>query len=161
MEDHPFRYKQLYRKGPTMTERDARPATPDAVDRMVAATNAHDVDALVDCFALDYRLVAPAHPARGFSGREQVRRNWTEIFAAVPDVRCEVLSRVDSANTVWAEMLMSGRRRDGTLHEMAGVFIATVHGDLVESGRFYLELVDHSPLDADAAVRASVDGHRT
>ena len=143
-----------------MTEPDARTTRPDAIDRMVAATNAHDLDALVDCFTADYRLVAPTHPARGFTGRDQVRRNWTEIFAAVPDVRCEILSRVESADTLWVEMSMSGQRRDGAPHEMAGVFIAGVRGDLIESGRFYLELVDHAPLDADAAVQATVGGAR-
>src|SRR3954447_19728402 len=30
--------------------------------RLVAATNAHDLDALVDCFTPDYRNEAPAHP---------------------------------------------------------------------------------------------------
>ena len=43
------------------------------VDRLARTTNAHDLDGLVDCFAADYRNETPAHPARGFTGREQVR----------------------------------------------------------------------------------------
>ena len=139
-----------------MTEHEVRPPGPDAVDRMIAATNAHDLDAVVECFAPAYRLVAPAHPARGFTGRDQVRRNWTEIFTAVPDLRCHVLDRAESGSTVWLELLMSGRRRDGLPHEMTGVLIVTLEGELVGSARFYLEMVDHAPVNADAALRATV-----
>ena len=55
------------------------------VERLVAATNAHDLDTIVDCFADDYRNETPAHPERGFTGREQVRRNWTQILGAIPE----------------------------------------------------------------------------
>ena len=54
--------------------------------RLERATNAHDVDEVVACFAPDYRNATPAHPERGFTGREQVRRNWEQIFAAIPNV---------------------------------------------------------------------------
>lgn len=37
------------------------------------------------------RCPAAAHPERGFTGRDQVRRNWEQIFAAVPDVTAEVV----------------------------------------------------------------------
>ena len=36
------------------------------VERLVATTNAHDLEALVDCFAPDCVNETPAHPARGF-----------------------------------------------------------------------------------------------
>jgi len=45
------------------------------------ATNEHDLAALADCFAEDYRNETPLHPARSFRGREQVRANWRQIFA--------------------------------------------------------------------------------
>ena len=38
-------------------------------------------------FAPDYRNETPAHPERGFTGVEQVRKNWQQIFAMIPDVR--------------------------------------------------------------------------
>jgi ketosteroid isomerase-like protein len=60
------------------------------VDRLVRATNDRDLEALVACFAEDYENETPVHPARGFSGREQVRRNWEQIFTHVPDLRTEV-----------------------------------------------------------------------
>lgn len=143
------------------------PTTPDVVDRLMAATNAHDLEALVACFAEDYVLTNPAHPVRGFRGREQVRRNWATIFGGVPDVVATVLARVDaaspldpSARTTWLEMAMTGTRRDGAAHEMVGVMVFEVRDDRIVGGRFFLERVDHSPVDADTAVRSAVAGAR-
>ena len=44
-------------------------------ERLVQAMNAHDLEAHVACFRDDYRSEQPAHPARTFTGREQVRQN--------------------------------------------------------------------------------------
>ena len=61
------------------------------VRRLEAATNAHDLDALVDCFADDYLNETPTHPARGFRGSDQVRRNWAQLFAGIPDLAVRVV----------------------------------------------------------------------
>ena len=57
------------------------------MNRMLAAMNAHDLDAFVDCFAPGYRSEQPSHPSRVFVGRWQVRENWRSVFAGVPDFR--------------------------------------------------------------------------
>jgi ketosteroid isomerase-like protein len=151
----------------TTVDHSPTPAGTDVVDRLMTATNAHDLDALVDCFADDYVLTDPAHPARGFTGREQVRRNWATIFGGVPDVVATVRARVDapspgdpSARTTWLELAMAGTRRDGAAHEMVGVMVFEVRGDRIVGGRFFLEPVDHTPVDADAAVRSVATGTR-
>jgi ketosteroid isomerase-like protein len=56
------------------------------VHELLAAINAHDLEAMVALFAEDYVNEWPAHPQRGFRGNEQVRRNWGQIFAGVPDL---------------------------------------------------------------------------
>lgn len=122
------------------------------VERLVAVTNAHDLEALVDCFAPDYVNEAPAHPARGFRGREQVRRNWTTIFDAVPDITTRVIAAAVDGDRVWSEWEMTGTRRDGTPHAMAGVIIFGVAGNQIVSARFYLEPVDTAGGDVDAAI---------
>jgi ketosteroid isomerase-like protein len=118
----------------------------DVIDRICAATNAHDLDALVDCFADDYRLRMPVHPGRDFLGRMHVRTNWAQIFAGVPDVRAEVVSRASDGPMRWTEWRMWGTRRDGASHDMRGVAIFEVaHVDGRERARacrFYLEQVD-------------------
>src|SRR6266566_2433582 len=93
------------------------------IDRVVRATNQHDLEALAACFAEDYENETPAHPARSFRGGEQVRRNWEQIFGFVPDLRAEVLQRAIDDDTVWTEWEMTGTRRDGTAHHMRGVVV--------------------------------------
>jgi ketosteroid isomerase-like protein len=126
------------------------------VHRLEAATNAHDLEALVECFAPDYVNETPLHPARGFTGRDQVRDNWQTIFTGVPDVRASVMQFAADGNVVWSEWEMSGRRRDGVPHLMRGVIVFTVHLGLATRARFYLEPVDAGAGDAAAAVRATV-----
>lgn len=125
------------------------------VERLVAATNAHDLDALEACFAPDYVNETPAHPARGFSGREQVRRNWEQIFRGVPDIKCTARWVADH-DTVWSEMAMNGTRLDGAAHQMAGVVIFGVRDGVAAWARFYLEPVDHSTDDVNATVRRAL-----
>jgi hypothetical protein len=122
------------------------------VDRLVAATNAHDLHALVECFADDYVNETPAHPLRGFRGTAQVRQNWSAIFAAVPDISSRVLASAREGNQVWLELRMEGTRRDGARHAMAGVIIFGVAQDRISSARFYLEPVETETGDASAGV---------
>ena len=126
------------------------------LDRLLRATNDHDLEALVDCFAPDYRNETPAHPARGFDGRDQVRKNWEQIFAFVPDIRAAVLRRAADGDTIWSEWEMSGTRRDGSPHLMRGVVIFGVEGDEATWARFYLEPVQDDGEGVNEAVRRAV-----
>lgn len=121
--------------------------------RLEEATNAHDVDAIAACFSEDYENATPCHPARGFVGVEQVRRNWSAILGAVPDLVAEVRGRATSGAEQWLEWEMRGVRRDGHAHLMRGVTVFTVVGDQATSARFFLEPVDQEDADADTAVR--------
>jgi len=126
------------------------------IERLRDATNAHDLDALVDCFADDYRNDTPAHPGRSFDGRAQVRSNWEQIFAAVPDVRASVIASVVDGDVIWSEWEMRGTRRDGAQHVMRGVIIFGVRDEQAAWARFFLEPVDPGDDDATAAVRQIV-----
>jgi ketosteroid isomerase-like protein len=126
------------------------------VDRLVLATNRHDLNALVDCFAEGYRNETPAHPSRGFTGRDQVRRNWEQIFAHVPDVSARVLRQTSDGDTVWSEWEMRGTRRDGTPHLMRGVILFGVTQGRASWARFYLEPVQDADGDVNEAVRRVV-----
>ena len=126
------------------------------IDRLLQATNDHDLDALVDCFASDYVNETPVHPLRGFTGSEQVRLNWRQIFAAVPDLVAEVTASAEVGGTVWSEWQMAGTRGDGTPHLMRGVIIFTVQDDRISTARFYLEPVETSTGDVNTAVRAQM-----
>ena len=126
------------------------------VERLLKATNDYDLDALVGCFSSDYVNETPVHPMRAFTGNEQVRINWRQIFAAVPDLVAEVTALSEDGGTAWTEWQMSGTRGDGTRHLMRGVIIFTVLDDRIKAARFYLEPVETSTGDVNAAVRSQM-----
>jgi ketosteroid isomerase-like protein len=141
---------------------DSRQEEPEAmVQRLVQATNAHDLDAMVDCFTVDYRNQTPAHPAQGFVGREQVRKNWEQIFRFVPDISVRVLRCRSDGDMVWSEWEMAGTRRDGSAHLMTGVILFGVREGQASWARFYLEPVEAAGVDVNGAVRQNVGAEAT
>ena len=126
------------------------------LERLAAAASAHDLDALVDCFAPDYRNETPAHPAQGFTGREQVRRNWEQIFAFMPDITATVLRSAYDREVVWSEWQMAGTRGDGTALQMAGVIVFGVRGEQFTWARWYLEPVQAGGPGVNEALRRHV-----
>jgi ketosteroid isomerase-like protein len=126
------------------------------VEWLRAATNEHDLAALVACCAPGYRNETPAHPGRGFTGRDQVRRNWEQIFAAVPDLSAEVVRCAVDGSVAWTEWEHRGTRPDGSPHHMRGVVIFGVAGGLADWARFYLEPVSNDGQGVQAAVRHQV-----
>ncbi|MDQ4055255.1 MAG: nuclear transport factor 2 family protein [Actinomycetota bacterium] len=129
------------------------------IDRLVQAVNNHDLEGLVSCFANDYVNETPVHPHRGFTGRDQVRTNWTQIFAGVPDIEAAVLRRAESDDRIWTEWEMSGTRsEDGGPFLMRGVVILGTRGDVISSARFYLEPAEEASGDVDAHTRRLVTG---
>lgn len=131
---------------------------PSFLERLSAATNAHDIEGIADCFADDYVNQTPCHPARGFKGREQVRRNWSTILAAVPDHVADVVAWVEDGPRLWTEWEMRGTRRDGVPHLMRGVMVFTVRDGLATHLRFFLEPVDDATVDMDQAVTRLTGG---
>ena len=124
--------------------------------RLATAASRHDLDALVGCFAPDYRNETPAHPAQGFTGRDQVRRNWEQIFAFIPDITARVLRSCGDADVVWSEWDMTGTRRDGAAAHMAGVIVFGVRDGLFSWARFYLEPVQAGGAGPNQAVRQHI-----
>src|SRR3954453_7204834 len=133
-------YGTLYRIGrteSTMTNESTALAT---VTRLLDATNRCDVEGIVACFSPEYRNETPAHPRRGFTGQDQVRRNWTAILSSMPDHRAEVTATAVNGDTGWTAWRKGGPRRAGAPHEMPGVRIFTIGGDgLFAAAPFYLE----------------------
>src|SRR4029079_6542564 len=109
--------------------------------RLERAANAHDVNAVAACFAPDYRNRTPVHRARSFTGSQQIRRNWEQIFAAIPDLTATVLRSAVNGDEAWSEWEHRGTRRDGSTPLMRGVVIFGVADGLLTWARFYLEPV--------------------
>jgi ketosteroid isomerase-like protein len=126
--------------------------------RLRDAVNRHDLDSMAGCFAIDFVNETPVHPARSFRGRDQVRKNWAQIFAAVPDLEAELIGSASDGDVVWMEWEMRGTRVDSVKHLMRGVAIFKVGNELFTSVRFYLEPVEQGGPGVDLAVQA-VLGH--
>ena len=96
------------------------------LSKMENAINAHDIEALVDCFAEDFVSEQPAHPERAFSGTEKVRQNWTALFANVPDLRARLVTATESDDIAWAEWQWQGKQSAGGDLDMRGVTVSGV-----------------------------------
>ena len=123
-------------------------------ERLHEAMNAHDIDAFVDCFDEDYDSEQPAHPDRAFRGREQVRQNWSAIFAGVKDFGAELVTAVGSGDMEWSEWRWRGTQEDGSRLDMAGVIVFGIRDDRVAWARLYVETVE----EGGAGIRAAVRG---
>jgi ketosteroid isomerase-like protein len=137
---------------------DSEAAATRLVERLRDATNNHDPDGVAACFTVDYHSETPAHPARSFTGRDQVRRNQEKIFTFVPDLTAELLRVTVDGDTVWTEWEHRGTRKDGSAHHLRGVIILGMRDELACWGRFYLELVDTDTSDINAAIDRDVAG---
>ena len=126
------------------------------LERLLKAVNGHDLEGLTTCFAEDYANETPAHPPRSFRGRDQVRRNWRQIFSTVPDVKARVPRNAVDGRTLWTEWEMSGTRADGNSFLMRGVVIFGITGTVISSARFYLEPVEGTSGDVNEAVAHTV-----
>ncbi len=126
----------------------------DFFERLVAAQNAHDIDAFVSCFATDYSSEQPAHPDRAFVGSDHVRRNWTAMFAGVSDFRAELLDSATQGSTAWGEFEWHGTKADGSPLHSRGVIIGTVRAGRLAAARLYMEDVEAAGRGIEAAVDA-------
>jgi ketosteroid isomerase-like protein len=130
------------------------------IERLRAAVDAHDLTALGSCFTMDYVNETPVHPARGFHGREQVVKNWAQIFAALPDVTAHLVRSIVDDSTAWSEWEIGGTRADGSRQVMAGVTIFGVVDGAATWARFYLEPVDLNDSGVDVAVHQAMASPR-
>lgn len=126
--------------------------------RLRDAMNTHDLEAFLDCFHQDYSSEQPAHPGRGFGGREQVRANWSAIFQGVPDFQATLLSHSEDQAQEWSEWRWTGTRDDASALDMAGVIVCGVRDGRISWGRLYIEPVEAAEESIDAAVHRMATG---
>jgi ketosteroid isomerase-like protein len=123
------------------------------VERLTAAQNARDLEAMLACFHEDYRSEQPLFPARTFQGLGQVRANWSAVFDAIPDFQAESIRSAVEGDTVFVEVHWTGTKADGTPLDERGVLILGVRDHRIVWGRLYVDEVERESADIDAAVR--------
>ena len=126
----------------------------EVIDRLHSAMNSHDLDAFVACFAPEYESDQPAHPRRAFRGSDQVRENWTSVFAGVPDFKADLLSSATTDDGVEiGEWRWRGTHVDGSPFAMQGVIVAGVQSSRIMWGRLYMETIELGGGDIDEMVQ--------
>ena len=119
---------------------------------LAEAMNARDIEAFVSVFAAGYDSQQPAHPDRAFRGRDQVRENWSAIFAGVPDFRAELIATAGDEDALFTEWRWHGAHADGSRLEMAGVIVLGLRDGQIGWARLYVEPVEQGE-GIEAAVR--------
>ena len=122
---------------------------PTVLERLREAQNGRDLDAMLECFDPDYRSEQPAHPNRGFGGKEQVRKNWSSMFESFPDFEAELVRHSSDGDVVWGEW-----RWRATGLDMAGVTLLGVRDGRIVWGRLYMEPVEEGGEDIDESVQS-------
>ncbi|MBA2535560.1 MAG: nuclear transport factor 2 family protein [Rubrobacter sp.] len=123
------------------------------LERLHAAMNRRDLEAMLKCFAADYRSEQPLHPDRGFDGKEQVLKNWSAILGSFPDFEAELLDYASVEGTVWSEW-----RWSATGLRMAGVIIMGVREERIVWARLYMGPVEEGGEGIDKAVQSITEG---
>jgi len=116
------------------------------IERIHAAINRHDLDALMDCFDENVRSEQPTRPERGFRGRDELRGYWEQVLGGAGDFQAKLLRCSGSGDTAWAEWCWHGRRADGTPFARAGVTVYGLTGDRIAWMRLYMEPVHGDPV---------------
>jgi ketosteroid isomerase-like protein len=136
-------------------------ASLEVFKRLHNAMNQHDLEAFLACFDPEYRSEQPAHPSRGFGGREQVEKNWSALFEGIRDFHAELLATATEGDTLWSEWHWTGTRRaDETPLDIRGVTLFEIRNGQIVSGRLYMEDVEEDGADIDETVRRLAEGNR-
>ncbi len=120
-----------------------RYSSPKVVfERMIQAANRHDLEAMVACYAPDFRSEQPFHPERDFTGQAGVRKNWSFFFTTIPDIQIEILKEVEEGDTIWAELHYHGTQTDRKKFIVRGVTLTGIQADKIAWARLYIEPVE-------------------
>lgn len=130
----------------------------EVIDKLLAALNAHDVEAAAALIHENYRSEQPAHPGRAFVGRAQMHANWQAMLGGIPDFHAELIRSADDGNMTWSEWSWTGTRTDGQDFQVRGVTLFEVRDGKITAGRLYMEDVEQSTsIDEDVE---SMSGRR-
>jgi len=125
------------------------------IERLREALNRHDLEAMLECFDPDYQSEQPAHPNRGFGGKEQVSKNWSGMFESFPDFEAELLRHTSDGETAWSEWHWRAAGLD-----VAGTIIMGLRKDRILWARLYMEPIEEEGEDIDEAMRTTFERGR-
>jgi hypothetical protein len=113
--------------------------TSSVLLKMEAAINAHNIDAFVNCFIHDFVGAHPVHAERNLISAEQVRKNWTALFAQVPNIQAKLITHTIADELGWSEWHWQGNHTNGTELDMRGVVVVELRENTIAWVRLYME----------------------
>jgi steroid delta-isomerase-like uncharacterized protein len=99
------------------------------LERFIAAWNAHDVEALLDCMTEDGVFQASAGPAPFGAtaiGRAALRQAYAAIWQTYPDAQWTKARHFASGASACSEWIFVGTKADGTRVEVQGCDLFTL-----------------------------------
>jgi hypothetical protein len=87
-----------------------------------------------------------------------MRKNWSQIFSAVPDIQAQLIRSAVDGETIWNEWEWKGTRPDGKQFLQRGVTIQGVSSGRIQWARLYLEMVEEEGQGSDAAAKRNTTG---
>jgi len=123
------------------------------LEQLRDSQNRRDVKAMSECFDPGYQGEQPAHPNRGFGGKEQVGKNLSTCSRAFPTSRPSCY--VTAPTGVWGEW---NWRATGL--RMTGVTVMGVKEGRISWARLYMEPVEEAGQDIDEAVETITERDR-
>lgn len=112
----------------------SRQSRLDVLERLLAAFNAHDLDAIMLMFTDDCVLEMPRGPDPWGSrsvGKDNVRAALATRFAGIPDVHYGDSRHFIDGDTGITQWTLTGTGLDGERLEVRGCDFFTFRGDLV------------------------------
>jgi steroid delta-isomerase-like uncharacterized protein len=114
----------------------------DVLQQVLAAFNAHDLDAIMAHFADDCVFEAPRGPerwGRRFVGKDEVRRGLGARFEGIPDVSYGDDDHFVSGNRAVSEWTLTGTTVDGERVDVRGCDLWTFgdDGKIVRKASFW------------------------
>ena len=119
--------------------------TVETLERLLAAFNAHDLDAVMGFFVDDCVLEMPRGPeawGRRLEGREQVREGLASRFAGIPDVHYGDDRHWVAGDRACSEWLLTGTTVAGVRIEVRGCDLFELRGDKIARKDSYWKIVE-------------------
>jgi steroid delta-isomerase-like uncharacterized protein len=116
----------------------------DVLERMAAAFNRHDLDAIMSLFADDCVFESPrgADPwGTRFVGKAEVREGLAARFHGIPDVHYRDARHFVAGERGASEWTLTGTTTEGELIEVRGCDLWTFDGDRVAVKDSYWKIV--------------------
>jgi ketosteroid isomerase-like protein len=121
------------------------PVTTETLERLVAAFNAHDLDAVMAFFADDCVLEMPRGPdpwGRRLEGRERVREGLRSRFAGIPDVHYGDDRHWVAGDRGCSEWLLTGTTTEGERIAVRGCDLFAFRDGMIVRKDSYWKIVD-------------------